>query len=594
MPAPRLPRGPLRPVVRLVTLVVALLAALMPALVPQTALARAEQARAGLPPPEPPPLLTWPGDTAPGRVPAAISAPAAVQAPPLAPPPAPPPSSWVTMEGRRVLEIRSATGAQTPAEVALRGSLRLRQLAENQAVEPEQLVVREDPPYALIGLQRPGGGFTPQMAVDDRAALAFGTTRQELAERYRDQMRAAIRQYRSTHTLGAWIRSTALATLVLGVYLLWLRIQTLIQRRLGRWIRQGHSPLLEGLRIGSTTVLDRGQERAVLLRLLRLLHWGLLLLASYLLIPLLLGLFPPTQMIAEGLRGHLRGVLVHLFEGAVAAIPNLLTIALILLLTRGLMRACVDWFEAIERGQLQISGFYREWARPTGRLVAATLLLAGLVVAYPYIPGSGSRAFQGAGLFVGLLAALGSSAVATNVISGVMLIYTRAFQEGDRVEINGVTGVVQDRNLLVTRIQTPRNELVSLPNAMVISTPVLNFSYAGREGPGPVTISTTITIGYDVPWRQVHHLMLEAARAVPGIAEQPAPKVLQTALNDFHISYEIDASLQDVGLYRETLSELLASLQDRFAAAGVEILSPGYQANRDSNRSTVPPAWDGR
>ena len=256
----------------------------------------------------------------------------------------------------------------------------------------------------------------------------------------------------------------------------------------------------------------------------------------------------------------------------------------------GLMRACADWFGAIGRGQLQISGFYREWARPTGRLVGAIILMAGLVVAYPYIPGSGSRAFQGAGLFVGLLAALGSSAVATNVISGVMLIYTRAFQEGDRVEINGVTGVVQDRNLLVTRIQTPRNELVSLPNAMVISTPVLNFSCSGREGPAPVTISTTITIGYDVPWRQVHSLMLEAAAAVAGIAEQPPARVLQTALNDFHISYALEASLGDVSLYRETLSELLGSLQDRFAAAGGEILSPSYQANREGSRSTVPPA----
>jgi small-conductance mechanosensitive channel len=538
--------------------------------------------------------VAWPGEASPTAVPAAVIAPDPRQPSAAATAPAPPPpSSWVTLEGRRVLEIRSATGAQTPAEAAVRGSLRLRQLAENQAVEPDQLVIREDPPYAMVGLQRPGGGFTPQLAVDDRAALAFGTSRQELAEHYRDQMRAAIRQYRSTHTLGAWIRSTALALLVLGIYLLWLRIQSLLQDRLGRWIRQGDSPLLAGLRIGSTTVLDPIQERAVLLRLLRLLHLSLLLLASYLLIPLLLGQFPPTQMIAEGLRGHLRGVLIRLFDGAVAAIPNLLTIALILLLTRGLMRACMDWFGAIERGQLQISGFYREWARPTGRLVAATMLLAGLVVAYPYIPGSGSRAFQGAGLFVGLLAALGSSAVATNVISGVMLIYTRAFQEGDRVEINGVTGVVQDRNLLVTRIQTPRNELVSLPNAMVISTPVLNFSSTGREGPWPVTITTTITIGYDVPWRQVHHLMLEAARAVPGIAEQPAPKVLQTALNDFHISYEIDASLRDVNRYRETLSELLASLQDRFADAGVEILSPAYQANRESDRSTVPPPWGG-
>ena len=119
--------------------------------------------------------------------------------------------------------------------------------------------------------------------------------------------------------------------------------------------------------------------------LLRVVHWGLLLLASYLLIPSLLGFFPPTQMVAEGLRGHIRGVLERLLDGVVAAIPNLLAILLILLITRLVMRACLDWFGAIERGQLQFPGFYREWARPTGRLVAAGVLLAGLVTAYPYI-----------------------------------------------------------------------------------------------------------------------------------------------------------------------------------------------------------------
>jgi len=499
-----------------------------------------------------------------------------------------PAAAWVTLEGRRILEIRSAAGAQTPVSAADRGSAILRRLADNPAVAPEQLEVREDPPYSMLGLEG-GGRFTPLLAVDDRAARAFDTTRQDLAERYRDQMRGALRQYRSSHTLGSWLRSTALALLFLGIYVAWVQLQGVLERRARHWIAAAPSPWLGGLKLAGSKVLDGSQERAALLRVLRVVHWGLLLLASYLLIPLLLGFFPPTQVVAEGLRGHIRGVLERLLDGVVAAIPNLLAIVVILLITRLVMRACLDWFGAIERGQLQFPGFYREWARPTGRLVAAALLLAGLVTAYPYIPGSGSQAFQGAGLFVGLLAALGSSAVATNVISGLMLIYTRAFREGDRVEINGVVGVVQDRDLLVTRIQTPRNELVSIPNATVITSPILNFSFGRREIQRPVALATTITIGYEVPWRQVHALMLAAARAVPGIAEDPPPLVLQTSLNDFHISYELNASVRDVVFYRETLSAMLASLQDRFAEAGVEILSPAYQANREGGQSTAPP-----
>jgi len=190
---------------------------------------------------------------------------------------------------------------------------------------------------------------------------------------------------------------------------------------------------------------------------------------------------------------------------------------------------------------------------------------------------------------VGLLAALGSSAVAANLIGGLMLTYTRAYQEGDRVNINGTVGIVHDSALLVTRLRTPRNEVVSIPNATVLGASIINYSLARREIAQPVVIATTVTIGYDVPWRQVHRLMLDAAGATAGISQEIPPFVLQTSLNDFHISYELSAYVEDVDTYRSTLSDLLGAIQDQFAGAGVEILSPGYHAMRNGNGSTVPP-----
>jgi len=498
-----------------------------------------------------------------------------------------PAAAWITLDGRNVLEVRVAAGAQTPQMAAERGSRVLEELARNPRIDPDQLVVKEDPPYFMVGLLESNGRFVPQLAVDERAARAFDLSRQELAQQYRDQLRGAIKQYRSSHSLDAWLWGLAMAVAVLLLYVLWWKLQGELNHRLQRWLdrRFGHV----GLRMGGSQVLDAEQLRGSLQVIRRLGHCALLLLASYLLIPLLLGFFPPTQAIAEGLRAHILRVIAQLIDNGANAIPNILTVALILFLTRLAMQGCKAWFAAIERGRLVFPGFYREWARPTGRLVSAAMLLAGLVTAYPYIPGSGSRAFQGAGLFVGLLAALGSSAVATNVISGLMLIYTRAFQEGDRIEINGVLGVVQDRDLLVTRIVTPRHEVVSLPNATVIASPILNYSFSRREGAQPVALATTVTIGYDVPWRQVHGLLLGAARSVAGIAAEPAPYVLQTSLNDFHISYELNASVVDVLVYREILSELLGAIQDQFAQAKVEILSPAYHAMRNGNPSTVPP-----
>jgi len=497
-----------------------------------------------------------------------------------------PTSNWVMLDGQRVIEIKVAAGAQNPAELARRLSLALKRLANDNTRSADQLVVVEQPPYWMVAEQQADGRIVPGLAVDERAAQRFGISQQELAEQYRDRLRAAVQQYRSRRNPEAWLRGTLLALLVLGAYVLWLIVQRRLIQRL-RLRLHNHAP---GLQIGTIRLMDPDQLRPVLLWCVTLLNWTLLLLISYLLIPLLLGFFPPTQVLAAGLRGQILAVVRGLGRAVFQAIPSLLAIAVILSFTALSVRASNSWFRALDHGRVRLPGFYPEWGRPTGRIAAVLIVMAGLVVAYPYVPGAGSRTFQGAGLFVGLLAALGSSAVATNVISGVMLIYTRGFREGDRVEINGVVGTVQDRAMLVTRIRTPRNEVVSIPNATVIGASIVNYSLASREINQPVAIATTITIGYDVPWRHVHALLLDAAKAVAGIAAEPAPFVLQTSLNDFHISYELNASVQDTRRYRETLSDLLGSIQDQFAAADVEILSPGYHAIRNGNRSTVPQA----
>ncbi|MFM7674740.1 MAG: mechanosensitive ion channel domain-containing protein [Synechococcus sp.] len=498
--------------------------------------------------------------------------------------------SWVTLEGKQVMELRRAIGAQDVKQIARRGDVLLRQVAEDPTIRPQQYVVLEDPPYSLVGLEsRSNAGLERLLAVDDRMAACFGLTRQQLANRYRDELRSAVVAYRNSHSLSSWLQGTALALLVLGIYVLWLRGQSALHRRLRATI-QGRDPSqLSGVMLGGNTLLDAAQITRLLQTTLQAVHWSVLLLISYLLIPLLLGFFPPTTVIAAGLRAQILSVVSGAFGGLVNAIPNLLTILVILAITVAVMRFSRMCFAALAQGRIRFAWFYPEWAEPTSRIASVLILAAGLVISFPYVPGSGSKVFQGAGLFVGVLAALGSSSVATNVISGLMLIYTRAFTEGDRVMIEGVVGVVQERALLVTRLRTPRNELVSIPNATVIGASVINYSFARREIREPVALSTTITIGYDVPWRKVHELMLAAARSVPAITGEREPFVLQTSLNDFHISYELTAYVKDVGQYREALSAVLAALQDQFAAADVEILSPGYHAIRNGNRSTVPP-----
>jgi small-conductance mechanosensitive channel len=496
---------------------------------------------------------------------------------------------FIGLDGRRYLEIRRAPAAQRLDEYVRRANSRLINLAQDRSIEPDQLIVQEEPPFSLVGVLGRDGRFTPELAVGDRAAACFDMTRQQLALRYRDGLRRAILSYRGSHTLASWLQGTALAAVVLGVYILWLRVQGGLNQRLRRhFAERPHFVMQELGRLGLSRFVEVDQVRQLMQLVRQGVHWSLVLVVSYLLVPLLLGFFPPTAGIAEGLRGQVRQVVLGFLQAVVQAIPNLLSIAVVLVITVLVIRASQAWFRAVHRGRIQLPGFYQEWALPTSRLVTILLSLFGLAAAFPYIPGSSSKVFQGAGLFLGALAAIGSSAITTNIISGLMLIYTRAFREGDRVEINGVVGVVQDRALLVTRLQTPRNELVSIPNASVIGASVVNYSFSRREIQQPVAIATTITIGYDVPWRQVHALMLAAAGSVAGITDEVAPFVLQTSLNDFHISYELNAFVRHPDNYRQTLSEVLAALQDQFAAADVEILSPGYHAIRNGNARTVP------
>jgi small-conductance mechanosensitive channel len=173
-----------------------------------------------------------------------------------------------------------------------------------------------------------------------------------------------------------------------------------------------------------------------------------------------------------------------------------------------------------------------------------------------------------------------------NVVGGVVMVYMRPFQIGDRVKIADTVGDVVEKTLLVTRIRTPKNVEVTIPNSMVLGSHLVNYSTTARTG--GLILHTTITLGYDLPWRRVHDVLIEAALATDGILPEPRPFVLQTALNDFHVSYELNAYTDRPGGMARTYSELHQNVQDACAAAGIEILSPLYAATRDGSASTIP------
>ena len=261
-------------------------------------------------------------------------------------------------------------------------------------------------------------------------------------------------------------------------------------------------------------------------------------------------------------------------------------IGAILLVTHYIIKLAQLIFNGIRSQRIRFPGFYPDWAGPTFNLLRILVFAFALVVIFPYLPGSGSPAFQGISIFFGVLLSLGSTAAVANMVAGVVITYMRAFQKGDRVKIADAMGDVVEKTLFVTRVRTIKNVDITIPNAMVLSNHIINFSTLAREH--GVILHTTVTLGYDLDWRKAHELLIEAAKATKKIEPHPEPYVYQTSLDDFYVTYEINAYTKHPAEMSGIYSELRQNIQDRFHEAGVEITSPHYSALRDGNQAAIP------
>lgn len=318
----------------------------------------------------------------------------------------------------------------------------------------------------------------------------------------------------------------------------------------------------------------------------RLLRVVLTVLLFYVYVPLVLSFFPWTADFSRRLTAYALTPFAVAWTAFVSYLPNVFYIAAIVIITRYLLKFVRAFFDAIAGGTIAFGGFQPEWAAPTYDIARVLVLAFAAVVVFPYLPGAQSDAFKGVSIFLGVLFSLGSSSAIANVVAGVVLTYTRAFQIGDRVQIGSTVGDVTEKTLLVTRVRTIKNVEVTIPNGTVLSAQILNYSSLAASG--GLILHTTVTIGYDAPWRVVHQLLLDAARGTAHILAAPAPFVLQTSLDDFYVSYQINAYTDRADVMAATYSELHQNIQESFNRGGVEIMSPHYAQLRDGNRTTIP------
>ncbi|WP_315789856.1 mechanosensitive ion channel family protein [Fischerella sp. JS2] len=466
-------------------------------------------------------------------------------------------------------------------------SSRIQQVADNQTIPVDAL--------RISNLETEAGTSTiiyaqdiAILAVSDTDAKAVKLTQQTLANQYLQTIKNAISQYRKERSTIYLIRAVITSVISTIVLILTLLVLWNVIPRFYYWLDTYHEQWIPNIRIQNIELLSSQQISAIIQGLTRILHFVSVVTLLYFYLSLVLSLFPQTKQFGASLFANLQAALIAIWHGFLGYMPKLLTVALIVLLTRYILIFLKFIFTNIERRTLVIQGFYPEWAKPTYQLLSFVIIAVATAIAFPYLPGSDSPAFQAISIVLGALVSFGSSTAITNAVAGFSLVYTRAFQIGDRVQVGDVMGFVEEKQLLVTRIRTINNILVSIPNSALLSSNVINYNTLLKDRRTPVIVHTTVTLGYDVPWRTVHETLIAAAVATTDILSQPLPFVFQTALNDFYVSYQLRAYTNNPMKLERIYSELHQNIQDKCNEANIEICSPHYSAIRDGNQTTIP------
>ena len=381
----------------------------------------------------------------------------------------------------------------------------------------------------------------------------------------------------------------ALALLATAVLMALLWLSRRMYRGLTTRVTASAERRLRELSAGDVRLMQASRAADFLRALLNLSFAAVTVFLLYNWLTFVLRRFPYTRPWGESLRAFLTERISYLGLKIAGALPDLFTVLLIVLLIRFVLRLARAVFQAAEEGRVNVPYVYPETAQQTRRLFSSALWLLGIALAYPYLPGSDSDAFKGVSVFVGLVLSLGSSGVVNQMMSGLTITYSRALRRGDFVRIGNVEGTVTHLGALSTKVKTLRGEEVTIPNAVVMSDVTTNYTrFAETEG---VFVPTSVTIGYDTPWRQVHALLLLAAERTPGLRSSPKPVVRQTSLQDFYVQYTLLVSLDRPQTRLAVLDTLHANIQDAFNEFGVQIMSPNYEADPEGRKVVPRDQW---
>ena len=490
------------------------------------------------------------------------------------------PGSPVQLDGKTLFNVRVKLKTQSTEQRAHLISERIKKLAQDPTFNPHTITVQDT-------------ALSSDIMDGDKVIMpiwAFEAKVQEmpahkLAREYAEKIRHAITTYQREHSFQVLMFAALKTLAALVVFVLLLLLLLRLVRRLNRaiWATQR----IRAVKIGNFEFFTADRIKAVLEGTVKFFRLLAALLLFYALVQLGLSFFPWTHKYAVIIYASLFDALIVIGAAIWDQIPSITFLIVLVLIARYVIKTLHFIFTQVEAGQITLPGVDAEVAPITYKIIRLLVIAFVAVIAYPFIPGSNSAAFKGFSIFLGVLLSLGSTSAIANLIAGISLTYTRSFREGDVIQVGDSVGLVLERRLYVTRIKTYKNRIITIPNGVILANHVTNLSFEAREGEGLI-LHTTITIGYNSPWETVHALLIEAAVATKHILARPSPFVLQTGLNDFHVTYELNAYTDAPEVMPEIYGEMHQNIQNKFNEAGVEIMSPHYTQVRDGNPTTIP------
>jgi small-conductance mechanosensitive channel len=478
-------------------------------------------------------------------------------------------SAEVSVDGFRLFHVRGVRSYPAAVRAGVIAQ-RIRNIAADNEIAADSIAAWDDPAGTTIAA---GSRFI--MTVTDTDAAFEELPRSTVTKNFVTRIHAGVEDYRRRRQRDYLLKSAGYAAGATVALAILLALVLSLSRRLMDGLRNRYKERIRSLQVQKLEILHAERLWTTFSGVVQTLRAILVAVLCYVYFERCLRLFPWTTALAQSLLDYIVGPLRVIGSGIAGQIPNLFFLSIASIITHYLLKIIRLVFSGLEKGQITVGGFEPEWAWPTYRLIRLLIIALVLVVMYPYIPGAESAAFKGISIFFGVLFSLGSSSALSSVIAGYTMVYRRAFRIGDRVKIGDIVGDVTAMRVLVTHLRTLKNEEITVPNSLILTTQVLNYSSLAREK--GLILHTTVTIGYDTPWRQVHGMLLDAADRTEGLLKEPGPYVLQKSLDDFYVSYELnaytDAPSDMPGIY----SRLHENIQDAFNAHGVQIMSPHYE-----------------